>query len=261
MARTVEEPFEETFPTAKGCLGFAHGRLVEFGNVFHMPGDLDAAATTAMSRLDRHRQAMLLGKGHDFRRRRHRAVAAGNQRRADAGSDPPGLNLVAERFDDMRIRADPDQACIDDGAGKLSPLGQEAVTWMYGVGAGALGDADQLFDVEIGFRRPAAGQPIGLIRQLHEQCVHVRIGIDGNRADAMVAAGADDANGDFATVGNQHFLHGVYPYCLWPAGIASQALAGLISAKAVTGRKRIFALTGICPARSRWYSATVPMTG
>ena len=204
-----------------------------------------------MGRLDCNRQAILFRKCDHFRCRLDRTIAAGNQGSADAGGDPPRLHLVAERFDDMRIGADPDQAGIDDGAGKLRPLGQEAVPRMHGIGAGAFGDADQLFDVEIGFRRAAAGETIGLVGQVHEQRIHIRIGINRNRGDAVVAAGADDADGDFATIGNQHFFHRVYPHCLCPAGIAISGLDGLMSAKALTGRKRIFALTGIWPARSR----------
>ena len=227
MARPVEEAFEETFAAAEGGFCLAHGRFVEIGHLLHLPGDLQAAAAAAMGCLDRHRQAVLFGKGDNFGCGFDRAVATGNQRGADAGGDPPRLQLVAEGLDDMRIRADPDQAAIENGTGKFGPLGQETITRMHGIGAGTLGDADQLFDVEIGFRRPAAGKPIGLVGQLDEQRVYVGIGIDCNRANAVVAAGADDADGDFATIGNQHFFHRVYPRCRWSAGIAISGLNGL----------------------------------
>ncbi|MCY1365481.1 hypothetical protein D9M69_523270 [compost metagenome] len=204
---------------------------------------------------------MLFGKGDDFGGGLDWAVAAGNQWRADTQRNAACLDLVAKRFDDMRVRADPDEAGIDDGAGEFGPLRKKAVAGMDGIGAGALGDVDQLGDIEIGLGRAAAREPIGFVGQLDEKRVHVRLGIDRDRLQTVVATGPNDAHCNLAAIGNQDFLHGCLLTNFWAAGLQSQARVGRTSANVVTGRKRIWALTGICPARSRWYSATVPMTG
>ena len=58
-------------------------------------------------------------------------------------------------------RADPDQPGVDDGLGEVGVLGEEAVAGVHRVGAGLLGDRDDLLDVEVGVgrasRRPGSG--------------------------------------------------------------------------------------------------------
>ncbi len=44
---------------------------------------------------------------------------------------------------------------------------------------------------------------VRLVGLLHVQGVAVGVGVDGDRLDAQLGAGADDAHGDFATVGDQ----------------------------------------------------------
>ena len=67
--------------------------------------------------------------------------------------DVLGLGLVAERLDRGRRRADPDQPGVDDGLGEVGVLGEEAVAGVHGVGAGLVGDRDDLGDVEVGLGR------------------------------------------------------------------------------------------------------------
>ena len=52
-------------------------------------------------------------------------------------------------------------------------------------------------------RRPDAD---GLVGEAHVQRVLVRLGVDGDRLDAELAAREDDPQGDFATVGDQDLL-------------------------------------------------------
>ena len=51
---------------------------------------------------------------------------------------------------------------------------------------------------------------IGLVGFLDVERVAVGVGIDGDRLDAQFGAGAHDADGDLAPVGDQYFLkHGL----------------------------------------------------
>ena len=69
---------------------------------------------------------------------------AGDQGCAGALRDVAGADLVAERLDRRRRRADPREAGVDDGLRERRVLGEEAVPGVHGVGAGAAGDVEQL---------------------------------------------------------------------------------------------------------------------
>ena len=67
---------------------------------------------------------------------------------------------------------------------------------------------DQRVRVQIAENRVLA-DVIGLVGLLHMEGVTIGIGIDGDRLDAQFGAGAHDADGDLAPVGDQYFLkHG-----------------------------------------------------
>lgn len=242
MARPVKEALEKAFATTEGGGCFAHGGFVEVGDLLHFPCNFQTSAATAMGGFDGDGQAVLFGKSDDFCGRRDRTVAAGHQRCANAGGDAPCFDLVAQRLDDMRIRPNPDQAGIDDGLCEFRAFRKEAVTRMDGICAGAFGNRDQLVDIEIRLGGPHAFQRIGFIRQPDEKRVLIGIGINGDRFQAVIATGADDAHRDLAAIGNQHF-HRFSP--------RNYVFLAAISAKGPIGRNLILALTGICPARSR----------
>ena len=63
-------------------------------------------------------------------------------------------DLVAEPAHGLRRRADEGDAGRGAGLGEFGAFGEEAVAGMDGVGARALGDAQDLGDRQIGFDRP-----------------------------------------------------------------------------------------------------------
>ena len=243
MARLVEELLDEAFAAAERGHGLAHGRGVQVGHLVHAPRHLDATPATAIGRLDRDRQAVLFRKGQYLVGMVHRPGRAGHQRRTDLQCQLAGLHLVAQRGDGGRRRADPGETGIDHGLGEAGVLGQEAVAGVHGVGTAFPCDSQQLVDRQIGVGRAAAFQAPSLVRHAGVQCVEVGVGIDGDGLHAVVGTGACDPDCDFATVGNQDFVH------------------GSMGAKARMGLKRMRAPMGICPARSRWCGATAAMTG
>ncbi len=207
MARSIKKALKKTFATTEGGFRLAHGGMIELCHILHLPGHLQSPPAAAMRCLDRNRQTVRLCKGDHLLGCFNRAIAAGDQRSADRKRDPPRLDLVAERFDHVRIRTDPCEACLLYGAGEFRPFGQEPIAGMHGIRTGPAGNLDELLDVEIGLCRTTAAQPISLIREPDEQRIQIRVGIDRDGLEPVVAAGADDAHGDFAAIGNQHFLH------------------------------------------------------
>ncbi len=201
---TVEVALDEALAAAEGRDGLAGGRLEQLGHLCEVAGDLEAASAAAVGGLDRDRQAELLREGDDLFGVRHRVGRAGHQRRTDLCRDVTGLHLVAEGLDGRRRRADPDQAGVDHGLGEAGVLGEEAVAGVDGVRSAAGGDAEDLGDVEVGVGRGEPVQREGLIGELHEERIRVRVCIDGNAAQSGVAGGPDDPNGDLSPIGHQH---------------------------------------------------------
>ena len=92
-------------------------------------------------------------------------------------------------------------ARVDDRLREIRVLGKEAVAGVHGVRVGlVLRDVDDLRDVEICVLRGLAVERIGLVGEMDEQGVRIRIGVDGDGRAARVMAGVDDAHRDFAAV-------------------------------------------------------------
>jgi len=86
---------------------------------------------------------------------------------------------------------------------------------MNGIGAGQLGHADDLVDRQIALDRPeiagkmrTAADLITLVSLEAMQREFVFLGPDGHRFYAKLVGGAEYADGDFGTVGNQDLGNG-----------------------------------------------------
>ena len=86
--------------------------------------------------------------------------------------------------------------------GEGGVLGQKAVAGVDGIRPGAVGDLEDGRDVEVGDRRVGGDAP-GLVGETGVQGIVLAVAVDGDRAQAELARGADDAHGDFAAVGDE----------------------------------------------------------
>ncbi len=243
VPRAIQKAFDEALATAKRRNRFTHRRFVQLADFIELPGDFQAAPTAAKGSLDGNRQAVLLGKCDHLRGIVYRVFRTGHQGCADFQGDTSGLDLVAQCVDGRRIGADPDQTGVDHRAGEFGALREEAVAWVNRVGTGTRGNRQQLFDVQVGVGRALALQSVGLIGLTHVQRVDIGIGVHRHRGDSVVTAGTGNTNGNFATIGYQNLFH---------LFLVSSEVAGRTGSKALSGLKRMRALTGICPALSRW---------
>ena len=119
-----------------------------------------AAAAAARGRLHQQRQVGL-GGGLDGVRLPSTGTPA-------ASISFLALDLGAHLLDRLRRRADPGQPGVDDGAGEVGVLGQEAVAGVDGVGAGPAGRLEDQVDAQVGLRGRVPGQPhggVGLARR------------------------------------------------------------------------------------------------
>ena len=189
-----------------------HGRVAERGLRFALGrGDFGwqrrqfanhphAAATAARRRLDQHRQ---LGFGdrvgvefveHRYSGGRHQLLR---------------LDLGAHRAHRVHRRPDPSQAGLLHGGRELGVLREESVAGVHRVGSGGARGRDDGLGVQIvvGLRQPHPGVGLGDVRR-----GGVRVGVDGDGAQAQPPAGGEHPPGDLAAVGNQHSSdsHGVH---------------------------------------------------
>ena len=89
----------------------------------------------------------------------------------------------------------------------IAVLGEETVARMDRLAALLQGQRDQPIHVEIG-RHATAGQRQRDIGLAHVQGSGIVLGEHRHRADTQVGAGASDANGDLAAVGDQQGVEG-----------------------------------------------------
>ena len=75
---------------------------------------------------------------------------------------------------------------------------------MDGFCPAAARDVEDLLDVEIGLARSRRTDVVGVVGLAHVQRLAIDVGEDGDRLDAHLAAGANDAHGNLAAIGNQH---------------------------------------------------------
>ena len=207
VAGLVEELLHKALAPAKGGDGFAHGGFIQLGYFVHAPRDLHAPPTAAKRGLDDDGQAVLLGKGQHLARVLHRVGRAHHQRCTHLQGDLARFHLVAQLGNGGGARANPGQACVDHGLGKGGVFRKEAVARVHRIGPAFFGDGQELFDVQVGVCGAVTVQPIGFIGHAGVQRVDVGIGIHSDGLHAVVGAGAGDADGDLASVGDQDFFH------------------------------------------------------
>jgi hypothetical protein len=137
-----------------------------------------------------------------------RVGRAGNQGGVGREGDVACLDLVAEAVDGLGAGTDPHQTGVDDLLREAGVLGEEAVAGVHGIRSGLVGDLDQLVLQQVGVAGRGAPEGVGLVGDLDVQGVAVGLGIHGDGRDAVVGAGAGDADGDLTAVGDEDFADG-----------------------------------------------------
>ena len=138
-----------------------------------------------------------------------RAVAAGQDRHARLLHRPPRAGLVAEQPDDVRRRADELDVTGLADLREVRALRQEAVPGMDRVGAGDFGGAEDGRHAQIAVGAPGRADADVFVGEAHVQRVLVRLRVDRDGLDAELAARANDAQRDFAAIGDQDLLEHV----------------------------------------------------
>ncbi len=206
MARLLDVFLDEHPIVGERRLGLVGRRAEALAGLLVVVGDAHALAAAAGRRLDHHRIADLL-------RDLHRLLGIGDGVQiARHGADPGlerellGFDLVAHGVDGERIGTDEGDLRLGQRLLELLLLREEAVARMDGLRAGLLAGRHDLVDLQVGLRRRRRADQHLLVGQADVQRVGVGLGIDCHRLDAEPLAGADDAAGDLAAIGDQDLV-------------------------------------------------------
>ncbi len=217
VARRDDDLLDQHGGIAECGLRLALRALQRRGKIVLAFHQAHAAPATAGHRLDHDRIADALGFLGERLGRLAVALVARHHRHAGLGRDRLGVGLAAHLPHGGGRRPDELDARFAHGLGEIGVFGQEAVARMDAVGAGRLRRCDDLVDAQVAVACGPGTDLHGLVGHGGERRTSVGLGDDGNRLHPEAAGGLDDANGDFAAIGDQDFLqHG--RLCLWHPG-------------------------------------------
>ncbi len=187
---------------AERLLGLVAGDVELLGEGNVVVGDAHSAPAAAGDRLDDDRIADRPGDLHRLGLGLDRSVAPGN--RGDAGLPDRflGDRLVAHHLDGLRLGPDELDVARLALLGEFRVLRKEAVARVDRVDVGNLGCADDAVGPQVAVSALGPPDADGLVCQLDVQGLHIGLGIDREGLDAHFPAGANDSEGDFATVGD-----------------------------------------------------------
>ena len=157
-----------------------------------------------------------------FRFVRNPAFGTWNHRNAEALCSSLGFDLVAHDADVISGRTDERDLVGFQNVGELGVFRQEAIAGMDGIRAGDFAGRDDLVNVEIAVTRGRRTDADTFVSKAHMHGICVSRRMDGYSRDAQFAAGPQDAQGDFTTVGDEdlvkHLIQSAYSIIMsgWP---------------------------------------------
>ena len=207
MARPLDEFLQIDVVLAEGGLGFAARAVrsrtsVASSGMTRMPRPPPPQDAFSMTRVADAPGLRLgdLDVGRKRVRRRH-------HRHADRDREIARRDLVAEHAHGVRRRSDEDDPRRGAGFREVGVFRQQPVAGMDRIGLRFAGDADDLGDRQIGLdRAETLADLVGFVGLEAVEGELVLFGEDRDRAHAQFIGRAEDADGDFGSIGDENFL-------------------------------------------------------
>ena len=207
VARTLQIAFHVNHRVAECCACFGFGHFDRLEEVFFFLDDAHTATAAAAGGFDNDGITDFIGDFEDFFAVVWQcAFRAGNTRHAGFDHGVFGGYFVAHQTDGVGFRADEDKAGLFDLFGKIGVFGEEAVARVDAVGFGDFGSSNEGGNVEVALCGCGRADAHGFVSEFDVQAVFVGFRMDGDGGDAHFTAGTQDAQGDFAPVGDQYFF-------------------------------------------------------
>ena len=202
VARLFKIFFQIEAGVAEGVEGFG-GSIAPSGGEVGIAGDHPHAFSTAAGNgFEENRVAHRLRESLGFFRFFDGVVGAGDGGNVAAASELAAGGFRAERFHGFGGGADENDAGLFASARERGIFGEKTIAGVDGVAVGAAGDVDYFIDAQIAFAGRRGADGIGFIGEANVKGGAVGFAENGDGADAEFAAGAEDANGDFAAIGD-----------------------------------------------------------
>ena len=206
VARAGDEALDEQCAVAESGLRLARAALEGVGDLIGLRHRAHAPSAAAGDRLDHHRPAAQLLEECARAVEVDCVVAAAQDRRAARCGESARPRLVAEQRQRGGGRADECDARLFAGAGEIGVLREEAVAGVDRVALVLAGPLNDLGDVEIrgGADSVERDLQVGVLDVLRGGVV---AGVDRGGGELEFRRGAQDADGDFAAVGDEQSLN------------------------------------------------------
>ena len=212
VARVFQIALQVDFGVVEEALRFRAGQCHGVGQgCFGIHHAHPASATTA-GRLDDHRITDTLGDTQDFLRVvRQGAVRTGHAGHPGSLHRRLGRDLVAHQTDGFRARPDENETGGFHPLGKIGIFREEAVAGVNRLGIGDFRCRNDRRDVEITQLRRGRADAHRFVGQADVLGLAVGVGMHHHGLDTQFAAGALDAQGNFATIGDQNLTEHAEP--------------------------------------------------
>ena len=209
VARVLDELLAVDLRRVEGGAGFGLARVERLHDLGPLPDDPHATPAAAGGSFEHDRIADPVRHLERLGRILQGDLAPRHDRHARLHRDLSRLRLVTHEADRLGRRTDERDGAGPAHLGEGGVLGQEPVARVdrLAVGDGRRGDDRR--DVEIAQARGVGPDADRLVGHAHGQRVRVGLRVRQHRADAELAAGADDPQRDFTTIGDQDLVeHG-----------------------------------------------------
>ena len=173
----TDQPLHVHRPVAERGFGLAPRRGHGIGQVVQMLDSSHSPASAARSGFEHHREAEIHDVGDVVLERDGRARHDGDPGGSDRSS---GGELVAQRLDRVRGRADEDEAGRLHRSSKVGVLREESVSRVDRIGAGTEGRIDHGRHRQVRRRRCSWTDVLRPIGQPHMKCPNVGIRVHGD---------------------------------------------------------------------------------
>ena len=203
----VPRPFDQPFDIER-AVAERRGRLSprrrdRLQGLAVVPDDAHALAAAARRSLDEHRIAEASRGGEDALVGLIARRIAGHDRDARGLHQRARADLRAHPFHHLCRRTDEDDAGLLARPRQVGALGEESIAGMDGVGLREGGCFHDRLHREIALRRRSGPNAHRPICHAHVQRAGVRVGVDRHALEPRLAAGAGDADRDFAAIGDE----------------------------------------------------------
>ena len=205
VTRAFDEFLDIDRRVAEGRLGFGGGHGEGRAHLFARANDAHAFSAAARRSFEHHRIADLGGELSGRYLIGQRFGRAGTIGAPALTAATRALVLSPINSIDCRGRADEFDSGLADGAGEPFALREEAIAGVNRLRARFESRLDDLFAGQITLRRGRFADEVGLVGQADVQRLAVGLGVDDDRRDPQVAAGANQPHRDLTSIGDQDF--------------------------------------------------------